>query len=334
MIVEIKHDIFVSSDFKTLNFLIQILTYKQRYEMFVEWTLINGTEYYSKLDFDDRKEIEENYNRIINDSKSPNYFITNANSNEIEFNLEEAVRFFIQPVSIILENSLNDQYFLKAIIKHFDETGKVQSHFDNGWIQFENAGGCSNVENFVNGKLQSFNSLGKDNHHYLRCLVILDSDKGYPDARLKQLYEGLSTYLITNQISFHLLQKRSMENYLPSEVYSYISDTPILNTWTAAYNYLNNEQKDFLNINAGFSKKNETGISIVSRIQLDSEVQNLYANISKQNYDILDSGFRIPNFKTSFPEYFKHHQVHKITLQSRCGSDELQVIINKIMKLL
>ena len=153
MIVEIKEDIFKGNDFKGLNYLIQILTYKQRYQLFVDWSIINSTELYQKFDIDDQKEIEESYNKIILEGTlEPKYIISENDSSY--FDIEEAIRFFNQPVSIILENSLNDQYLLRAIIKYFDNTGEVQRQLDNGWIQFENAGGCGNVENFIKGKFK------------------------------------------------------------------------------------------------------------------------------------------------------------------------------------
>ena len=135
MIVEIKEDIFKGNDFKGLNYLIQILTYKQRYQLFVEWTIIKDTGLYQKFDIDDQKEIEESYNKIILEGTlEPKYIISENDSSY--FDIEEAIRFFNQPVSIILENSLNDQYLLRAIIKYFDNTGEVQRQLDNGWIQF------------------------------------------------------------------------------------------------------------------------------------------------------------------------------------------------------
>ncbi|MCK5720134.1 MAG: hypothetical protein KAH84_09340, partial [Thiomargarita sp.] len=148
MIIEIKEELFNSNDFKSLNYLIQILTYKQRYELFVEWSIIKDTEYWQKLDFDEQNEIENNYNRIIQEGTEPKYFVAINNNQNNYFDIDEAIRFFNQPVSIILENSLNDQYFLLAIIKYFDATRKIQKQLDEGWIQFENAGGCTNVINF------------------------------------------------------------------------------------------------------------------------------------------------------------------------------------------
>ncbi|MCK5537854.1 MAG: hypothetical protein KAI79_13595 [Bacteroidales bacterium] len=339
MIIEIKEELFNSNDFKSLNYLIQILTYKQRYELFVEWSIIKDTEYWQKLDFDEQNEIENNYNRIIQEGTEPKYFVAINNNQNNYFDIDEAIRFFNQPVSIILENSLNDQYFLLAIIKYFDATRKIQKQLDEGWIKFENAGGCTNVINFIKGKLQSFNNLSyqnnRFNHIYLRCFVLLDSDKEYPDAPIKEEYKKLLLFLDKNNISNHILEKRCMENYMPDEVFSYIAAKSELSNWSDAYIYLNMEQKNFLNINEGFSKKNQDGISKKQRNELKQEIQNLYVDISQTNYEKLDKGFKLKDFKTEFPKNFiSHHQVNKSTLQERCGTNEFQDIIDKIVTLL
>ena len=285
MIVEIKEDIFKGNDFKGLNYLIQILTYKQRYQLFVDWSIINSTEMYQKFDIDDQQEIEASYNKIITEGTESKYIIS-ENKNSCYFNIEEAIRFFIQPVSIILENSLNDQYLLRAIIKYFDSTKEVQRQLDNGWIQFENAGGCGNVENFIKGKLQSFNNYTKNKHIYLRCFVLLDSDKEYPNAPIKTTYNNLLSFLNTHHVINHILEKRCMENYMPEEVFNYIANTPELKKWLAAYVHLSMKQKDFLNICTGFSKKDQFGISTTSRSSLNQGVKKLYSNIS-QYFSIL-----------------------------------------------
>ncbi|MEI6628523.1 MAG: hypothetical protein WCN27_03875, partial [Alphaproteobacteria bacterium] len=273
------------------------------------------------------------YNKIITEGTESKYIIS-ENKNSCYFNIEEAIRFFIQPVSIILENSLNDQYLLRAIIKYFDSTKEVQRQLDNGWIQFENAGGCGNVENFIKGKLQSFNNYTKNKHIYLRCFVLLDSDKEYPNAPIKTTYSNLSHFLNNHHVKYHILEKRCMENYMPDTVFDYIANTPELKNWLAAYAYLNEEQKDFLNISIGFSKKDQFGTSIISRSSLKQEVQLLYSNISQPNYEELDKGFKLANFKTEFPKQFEHHQVHKNTLDNRCGNNEFKDILDKIAALL
>jgi hypothetical protein len=333
MIVEIKKDIFESSDFKELNYLVHILTYKNRYELFIELSIISTCDNYTKLDYNDKEYIEATYNKAVIESKfdkQPNYFVSDTNSNN-SFNIDESIRFFNQPISIVLENSLNDHYFIIAIIEHFDTTGNVKKHLKEGWIQFENSGGCTNTENFIEGKLQSFNNLActnnKNCHDYLRCFVVLDSDKTHSSS--SKNHQNVLGFLKKNNVPNHVLEKRCMENYMPDEVFEDISKKEELLFWFKAYQYLNKEQKDFLNINQGFGKK------ILKKDDLDIQIKELYLTVSDCNFEKLNSGFKLENFKTEFPKNFSsHHMINKFTLNKRCVTNELEQIFQKIEKLL
>ncbi len=360
MVIEIQKDLFEGGDFKGLNYLLQILTYEQRYAVFVEHTVVENTDFYKKLDEEDKELIIADFNNIIDNSATATYSVS-SKSTSSQFNLEEAIRFFIQPISIILENSLNDQYFVTAIIKHFDSSGEVVRHLENGWIQFENAGGCTNIENFISGKLESFNNLvnkyGSQKHKYLRCFVLLDSDKEYPSMNYKPVYAKLITFLTTNCISSHILAKREMENYMPDDVFDKIATSRSLRMWFDAYRHLSDEQKDYFDIENGFPKKvlttpkkrekrkqkrgkkgqTHNHVQRSKRSELDANIKTLYSNVSDTNFDILDNGFKYPDFKTEFSKNFEESQpllIHKRSLSERAGSTELQEIIDKITSLL
>jgi hypothetical protein len=329
MVVEIKEDIFKSNNFKELNYLIQILTHKQRYALFVEWTLIKDTALYNKLDADDQKEIEENYNRIATEELMPTHFVSFTSADN-QFNLEEAIRFFIQPVSIILENSLNDQYFVMAIIKHFDASEEVIKHFNNGWIQFENAGGCTNIPNFIDAKLQSFNNLAakysKSKNDYLRCFVIMDSDKCYLGMSLKPDKQKVETYLDEVGVKKHILEKREMENYIPDSILAGFNDV-----YLNLYLKLTRVQKDYFDLEKGFNKNR-------SDKNFDANIRALYRSITDTDWKTLKNGIKCPpydkQFKSEFPKLFEDKNINKMNLSTRTGSNELQDILNKITSLL
>jgi hypothetical protein len=327
MFIEIKEDIFTRSDFKGLNYLIQIITYRQRYSFFLELTYVKDTDFYSKLDFDDQNVIEENYNKWIRESSEPDYFVTETTHNQNDFNLDEAIRFFIQPFSIILENSLNDQHFIKAIFKCYDLHGDVQKHLENGWIQFENAGGCTNAVNFINGKLQSFNNLPKENSVYLRCIILLDSDREYPEMILKQDKQKIKDFLDSNHLTVHILEKREMENYLPEFILLQFEDKYL----DLYCNFTNPVQKDFFDLEKGFNKNR-------SDKNYDQNILDLYKNISNEDWKILKNGIGLAPynkyFKPEFPRLFNDYRITLDHLQSRCNSSELQEIFDKIINLL
>lgn len=334
MVIEIKPDIFKDKDFKSLNFLLQLISYRNRYSLFVDYTQVFNSEIYKRLDNEDKAIIIAEFNAYMTESKTSAYIVTTKSVRDNEFNIEEAIRFFIQPISVILENSLNDSYFIRTIIHNFGKGTIIKEHIDNNWLQFENAGGCTNVENFILGKLQSYNSLPKDNYSYLRCFVVLDSDKKYKDEPLKSEYKNLITFLNKNKISYHILEKRTMENYMPDDIFRDLA-TSLTQNWVDAYLNLDNEQKDYLNISKGFRKKD----TIINRDDLDNKTRELYQNVSEVNYQKLKVGFQIQDFKEKFPkQYIENSKVNKQTLMKRIehqtNPNEFHNIIEKISALI
>jgi hypothetical protein len=193
MIIEIKEDIFQEGRTRELSFLIQIILYKRRYELFIDIMLVKNNESFNLLSPLDKDEISELYKELGANKVTPNIIISNKNlNNDISIlSIDEAIRFLNQTISIVLENSLNDSYFLNAIINNFskDKRDKINKHLENGWLQYENAGGCDNIVNFIEGKKQSFRFLSnfyqKPEESYLRCFVLMDSDKDFSNQDTK-----------------------------------------------------------------------------------------------------------------------------------------------------
>lgn len=298
------------------------------------------------MPYDDQQLLEQIYNAGVQGQTPatgsqiiiPNYTICGNPTTNAELSIDEAIRFLIQPISIILENSLNDSYFMKEIFTHFDNSGKLLKYLTNGWIQFENAGGCDNICNFLEGKMQSFNNLPKDNKLDLRCFVLMDSDKLHPGAVLSNAKDKTKTFLETHSISYKIFGKRSVENYLPLAAYQTITNQNF-NNWKTCFQNLTDTQKDFLNIEVGFSKKDGQGNPKKDRSTVNTETNQLYANLSQQDYDTLNEGLKqIGDFKTIFPTYFESSYVSQTTLLAREGgttdNNEFLAIISKIYELL
>lgn len=340
MLIEIKDNIFSGSDFKGLNFLIQLATYKRRYDLFVDLSLIQDFKFYKRLDDEDKSILEDYFNQCIQNSQAecPQYTVSDTGTEH--FNLEEAIRFFVQPVSIILENSLNDAYFLKALMHFFDDTGEAKKHLENNWIQFENAGGCDNIINFIEGKSQSFNNLPKNNPRYLRVLNIMDSDKKFANDKIRANKLKTLRYLVNNNCSSHILRKRNMENYLPDEMLDFTPHYNVNRDLINIYKMFSNPfQKDFFNISKGFTnKKVKEGVLKKTRADLEQGVKELYIDVSDSDFEILDKGLQIGDFKSEFPKLFEHDAITKENLLDRVRhqqkNNELQEIVDKILKLL
>ncbi|MDP3930006.1 MAG: hypothetical protein Q8R57_13370 [Bacteroidota bacterium] len=330
MVIEIRSDIFTEiGNLKDVNYLIGLFSNHSRYGYFCDISIIAETELYNSLLDIDRLIIEDYFNKHISESTKMDFRIE-SNSNSNAFNLEEAKRYFIQPFTIILENSLNDSYFLNAIILNFKNRSKIiKRHLENGWLDYGNGGGLDNIINQVSAKMKQFENLPKENHKYLRCFVLVDSDKKFPNDSTKKNRENLFQFLNRLGIPYHELEKREMENYLPDEVIETIENN---NDFVQAYLRLNDLQKDYFDLEKGFIENLNSS---------SDEVKALYANVSVEDYKALRSN-KIqlpPSFKSEFPKLFSHSKITKEALKKRVSHqtndpNELETILDKISKLL
>lgn len=332
MLVEIKNDIFQNEEIGNISHLLGICFYNDRYDVLVDYPTLEELGILNMFNKSSQDALLFHFNKAVTQGKKAHSFVSLKDVDDNIFKLNEAIRYLNQPIRIILENNLNDSFFIKAIIKHFDLDGNVKKHLEQDWLQFDNAGGCTNVENVIKSRINAFDSLSKEAHKYLRCLVILDSDKEYPSAPVKDSYIKLILFLELKNVPYVVLEKRCMENYMPDEVYDQIQQSNH-QAWINVYKHLSEEQKDYLNINKGFTNKEKP-----TRSDLDTEVLNLYSNVSDFNFNILDKGLKLSDFKTTFPQKFNTHPVHKTTLLQRTKdqskSNELQLILDEISKLL
>lgn len=363
MWVEIAKDTFQKAEFKSLNFLFQILSWSpnneySRYNIFVDTEKTKDSVNFkllSKIEKSLKEFLDTEFDDFVT-SKPKNaqrdYRITYHKSDN-NFNIEEAIHFLNQPVSIILENNKNDSTFIISIIEHFggaNGVNKAKKHLENNWLKFENAGGCGNIPNFLVMFLNQFKKLSVQNSRplsdYFRGLIIIDSDREFINQPSKHisLIKSLNILGISNE-QIHVLEKRMMENYIPDEAYIYIKSqlhrqTEITN-WIDAYLNLSDEQKNFLNIPDGFPPKKAKYDSNGDRKKIDVQILNFF-NLKNTdvNFIKLDPGFNFKGFqsngefKNEFPKLFIKQLVNKISLSKRDGKNELEQIVQKINNLL
>jgi len=330
MVIEIKSDIFTDiGNLKDVNYLIGLFSNNRRYGYFCDISIIKDTELYGKLLDIEKLIIEDYFNKYVSESTKMDFRIE-CNSSPTTFNLEEAKRYFIQPFIIILENRLNDSYFLNALITNFKKRGKtIKSHLDNGWLDYGNGGGLDNITNEVNAMMRPFDNLPKENYKYLRCFVLVDSDKKSPNDTTKQNRENLFVFLNSVGIPYHELEKREMENYLPNEVIETIENN---NDFIQAYLRLSDSQKDYFDLEEGFIENLNSS---------STEVQALYSSVTVEDYKVLrNNKIQLPpSFKAEFPKLFSHQKITQETLKNRVSHqandpNELETILDKISKLL
>jgi hypothetical protein len=249
---------------------------------------------------------------------------------------EEALHYLSSPLKIVIENSLNDAHFLKSIFKCFRQEAKqISSQIEDRRVIFAMGGG-STIEQVIRADMDSFegSAFPQESHKYLRCLVLLDSDKKYRNEELKVGITNLVTFLDEHEICYHILEKREMENYLPKEAFSEIEAN---REFIDVYLSLNSEQKDFFDLEKGFDDINFES--------LDKNIQELYSDLSpesktilrKQNLKKFISSDR-NDFKNEFPKLFLSEKVTSAGFISRTkhqsNPNELKDIIDKVRKLL
>jgi hypothetical protein len=229
---------------------------------------------------------------------------------------------------------LNDAYFINALIENFRKKSKKIKRFkDENWLKYENGGGADNIPNTIISILSSFERLPKSNHNYLRAIVILDSDRQYVGMPLKNDKQKIIDFCKMNEIKYHILEKREMENYIPNEVFDEIAfETD--DEYLKAYNSLSPIAKDYFDIEKGF---------IESYTNLHFEVKKLFKD--DDNFKLFRKKWKPKifhskgsSFKSEFPKLFEHKNVTQQNLLNRVihqnNKNELQEILSKINELL
>ena len=248
----------------------------------------------------------------------------------------EANQFLSQPLKIILENSENDAHFMNAIFRCFkSESNNMLEKISQRVVVYDmGAGSC--IEQKIRTELNGFNGAGfpKENHEYLRCLVVMDSDKKSPTDELKQGTLNIIELLEANNIVYHVLEKREMENYLPDEVFD---DLPEQREFIEAYLRMKPSQKDYFDIENGFPDLNFDSF--------DDKIKELYTSLSKEDINtfrkigLKDLFENVEgNFKNEFPKLFSSEKITKKNLMEKVShqddSDELKTLGKKVRELL
>lgn len=263
-----------------------------------------------------QKAISEMILKTIQSSSSTKPRIKISQIGEECFSIEEAIKYLDQPFSLIIENRLNDAPFFDSLFKHFPKQAKkIEEHKEERWFKYEMGGG-STIMHGLRAEMRSFYNPIFKRHasEYLRCFVLIDSDRNYPDEELKSDTKKLIQFLERCKVPYHILEKREMENYLPEDVFSEIADN---REFIDAYLRLSPLQKDYFDIEKGFEDK--------SLDSFKEEVQQMYKSVQSKDFVVfrkqsLDSiNGKKNNFKSEFPRLFLSSRVTRDKLLARCA---------------
>ena len=337
MIFTISKDVFEDNSDSNIRELYKIwLQVDERHRMYIydEIESLLNCEWFKSLPKPFQDEIKEHI-AWSGLNPPPTSLLKISNESSGNFSTMEAYEILSTPLTLILENAENDAYFIRALLNNFKKKGKkIEQHLNNGWLKF-GMGAGSTIPNLIRSEKRRFDenkdSFPKNSHSYLRYFALIDSDKLHPDQPLKDEKQNLVQFLEENEIPFHILAKREMENYLPDAVFEEISHNE---DYIRCYLSLSDVQKDFFDIGSGFPNKRFE--------QLLPEIKDLYGGISATSKDIFrnreleikDKNGKKLSVKTELPKLFLSQNVTQEGLQNRAGSDELQKILDKISELL
>ncbi len=326
MLIEIQADVFDSTEWEgQIRKIIQDFAYKRRYDYFIDLSVVGKTEVFENLYESNKELIVEYFNKQINENREIDYFISNSENSKVTFSVEDSIKFFNQPVQIILENNNNDSYFIDALINNFKKSGKKIKRFkEERWLSYAMGGGAENIINFIEAEKKG----NEGNNKFLRCFVLVDSDLECPKTPNPKR-RTLESYLELNEIPYHVLEKREMENYMPDEI---IENIPKGGDFITTYLKLVESQKDFIDLEAGFQSNKET----LEKRKRD--VFEFYQDLDEKQIENLRYGLKdnFGNFKSEFPKLFEEATQDGLINRTKHQKDpkELQNILNKINALL
>ncbi len=344
---EIDPLLFIADEhFYELSQLISFCTYKDKHLIIVDKQCFS-TPNFKKLPQNIQDSIKFSFIWAINlniDKESKKYvFVSVVSNKERAANIEQAIYLANRDFEILIENNANDRPFVESIIMNFSsKNSTLRKYKENGWLSYGNGGGCSNFINYIQGTLRQFDGVRglKPNTFFLRIFAILDCDRLHEHEPINKYQSKNEAYFLTNNIGFHILERRCMENYLPDEALKEHINYPNKNKdWYDAYISLNSKQKQFLNFNKGLLRGSNIEFSSTTKFtDLPAEVQLLYSGISSANLNKLGIGLQLGNYKGTFPLGFEKPSANKSTylslISSQVDTDELKSIIDKIEQII
>lgn len=334
MIVKLSDELFVDEALhRDLKYLITTINKREHIPVYRAGILDNIPD----LDEKDRELFEyyESY-MVVGDEKQPHCIVVKKAAtihNEKIFDIEEAIRYIGSPLYILVENSANDSPFLLTILSAYT---KSRDAYEKGKLSFSNSGGWGNAEKYLREKLQQNNGRNK----FLRYFVLLDSDKKYPDDLVIKKYDNLISFLKENNIGWHILEKRCMENYLPIKAFPQRESNE---DWIKAFISMSLQQRDYMNIGGGFSKDAsavcvQSGENIEKQKLSDSKQQDFYSDVPPKNFQRLWYGYKLSSFKNDFPKGFNNGLVNRKTLDDIQNHQkepyELQILAETIAEMI
>lgn len=297
-----------------------------RFDAYITDYSIEKSEWYEGARRDKKLFFKELLTKSVN--HRPAITITENNDlDKKQFSLKDGTIYLKTKVLIFLENSYNDERFIRSLLSNFKIGHKARNFLKNNWLVIKNGGG-SGLKNQIYAEIRKFRGDELSNHEYIRAIVIIDSDKKHPQHVVDK--SEIIDVCAELGIKLHILNKREMENYLPVDILDLDPNTP--ENIIDALRRLSPVQLDHYDLEKGFD--------VQSPNQMAAKYSDLYEGVSREDYNILKLGFRNTEFKTKSqvpPLFLKNELTGKMILD-RCAHqsnpNELTDLAEEINELL
>ena len=338
MIVKIESTIYNTE--KYLDILDQILPlfYSSKHDWYVKnseeildsaWMEVEVAGTWKKAKVDDL--IKTAVKSIYIDKNKQKSIITviyGDNETAYSYKPDNALKLLNDSLYIVVENSNSDRIFIETIAKAFNKV-KITEAINKEWIKFDAGGGGGEVPKRIDFHLKKT--------YKPRIYILVDSDRENPtdNHHAKNIVDKCEEKELIEEKDFHILFKRAIENYIPSESLKNMSETfdnipEKVKIAIKIYCSLSNEQQDYYNLKKGFNNK---GKYPPNQEKLFNNI-----NIKSEKFKALRQGTKISDFKPNnlYKLFNQSDTVTKQTLLNRCkrNPNELENIMKQISSLL
>ncbi|EOA6549854.1 alpha amylase C-terminal domain-containing protein [Vibrio vulnificus] len=209
MLIELDESIFVDKYNSQLDYILQsglqgfvYVNFESDKPRVNKWISKNNDEWNRVLDtyLLDSSSFEIYNSAIVKDVEKSNF-----DSQVPILTPDDAVVVLKKPVELYLENSRNDKRFLSLVLNKYERMllSKLE---DKELISFSSGG----VDELYKLLCDNVSKKGRRNKRF----VLIDSDSTAPNV-ISESAVRITEHCQSNSISYHVLERRAIENYLP-----------------------------------------------------------------------------------------------------------------------
>ncbi|MBF0179422.1 MAG: hypothetical protein HQM03_05265 [Magnetococcales bacterium] len=125
----------------------------------------------------------------------------------------QAADYLGEPLAILVENRNTDAWFCKSVLKKFGPPELLDHLDDDRMIRFDTGGGIGELPRLIDYYIDKSNK----QKHPVRAIVLADSDATMPGT-MSANAQRVERKCMNGQVRCMILQKRSIENYIPNEI--------------------------------------------------------------------------------------------------------------------